>query len=262
MTEYAYYGTNAGPGPDGPVWRYQEGFERGVYLRREYSDPAVASRSSIEGYKGYRQLAESEVPEWAKPASDVVEYTPGRLLRGRTWGSNSLVEGEFESQNDDEVCVTLTKVLENLRPLPDSSSVFHPGLSVVLKADTMEAVTPGEVNVEITPDTSAFEDALTALLPEEPTTPRGGVLEEAHDLIHGERNANYGTPTENFERTAALWNAQLGHKLAEGQAFTPQDVALLMVQLKMARLVTSPGKRDHYVDAAGYLACGWECQSA
>ena len=96
----------------------------------------------------------------------------------------------------------------------------------------------------------------------EPTTPRGGVLEEAHDLIHGERNAHYGSPTENFERTAALWNAQLGHKLAEGYEFTAHDVAMLMVQLKMARLVTSPGKRDHYVDAAGYLACGWECQAA
>lgn len=195
----------------------------------------------------------------------MTEYTVGRLLRGRSWGSNSLVEGGFEAEEDGDVLITLTRVLENRRP---GESPFYLGLSISLDPATVEAVVPGEVNVKITPDTSAFEAAVqrAAFGPDladnfyVPDTPRASVLAEASELIHGERNANYGTPTENFERTAALWNAQLGHKLAEGQAFTPQDVAMLMVQLKMARLVTSPGKRDHYVDAAGYLACGWECQ--
>lgn len=207
----------------------------------------------------------------------MTEYTAGRLLRGRSWGSNSLVEGEFEAEEDGDVLVTLTRVLENRRP---GESPFHLGLSISLDPATVEAVTPGEVNVRVAVDTSQFVEVFEAAkrgyenpnpgrfeASEEdnfyvPDTPRASVLAEASELVHGERNANYGTPTENFERTAALWNAQLDHKLAEGQAFTPQDVAMLMVQLKMARLVTSPGKRDHYVDAAGYLACGWECQGA
>lgn len=91
-------------------------------------------------------------------------------------------------------------------------------------------------------------------------TPRGAVLREAENLITGERNKTYGSPVENFDVTAALWNAQLGHKLKPGESFTGTDVALLMIQLKMARLRTSPSKRDHYVDVAGYAACGWECQ--
>lgn len=92
------------------------------------------------------------------------------------------------------------------------------------------------------------------------STPRGEVLREAEGLITGERNKNYGSPTENFDTTAALWNAQMGHKLKPGESFTGTDVALLMIQLKMARLKTSPGKRDHYLDVAGYIACAWECQ--
>lgn len=91
-------------------------------------------------------------------------------------------------------------------------------------------------------------------------TPRGATLREAEKLITGDRNKNYGSPTENFDATAALWNIQLGHKLKPGESFTATDVALLMIQLKMARLKTSPSNRDHYVDIEGYAACGWECQ--
>lgn len=91
-------------------------------------------------------------------------------------------------------------------------------------------------------------------------TPRGKALREAEQLTTGDRNKNYGSPTENFDTTAALWNLQLGHKLKSGESFTATDVALLMVQLKMARLKTSPSTRDHYVDIAGYIACGLECQ--
>lgn len=91
-------------------------------------------------------------------------------------------------------------------------------------------------------------------------TPRGAVLREAEKLITGDRNKTYGSPVENFDVTAALWTQQLGHKLKAGESFTATDVALLMIQLKMARLRTSPGTRDHYVDISGYAACGWECQ--
>lgn len=101
---------------------------------------------------------------------------------------------------------------------------------------------------------------LIAAKDEEEVTPRASVLREAESLITGDRNKNYGTPTENFDTTAALWNVQLGHKLKPGASFTATDVALLMIQLKMARLKTSISNRDHYVDIAGYAACGLECQ--
>jgi hypothetical protein len=89
--------------------------------------------------------------------------------------------------------------------------------------------------------------------------PRVSVLTEAASLITGDRNKTYGSPTENFANIAALWNVQIGHKLTT--PLTAADVAQLMVQVKMARMIAQP-KRDNYVDAAGYLACGWECEDA
>jgi hypothetical protein len=90
-------------------------------------------------------------------------------------------------------------------------------------------------------------------------TPREAILTEAAGLITGDRNKTYGSPTENFSNTAALWSVQIGHKLTE--PLTAAEVAQLMVQLKMARMIAQP-KRDNFVDAAGYIACGWECEEA
>lgn len=87
--------------------------------------------------------------------------------------------------------------------------------------------------------------------------PRAAVLDEARALITGDRNKSYGSPTENFSNTAKLWNVQFGHKLSE--PFTAADVAQAMIHLKMARMIAGP-KRDHYVDVAGYAACGWETE--
>lgn len=87
-------------------------------------------------------------------------------------------------------------------------------------------------------------------------SPRAKVLQEAESLITGDRNASYGTPTQNFQNTADLLNVQFGHKLKE--RFTATDVAMIMIQLKMARLIASPNKRDNWVDLAGYAACGFE----
>lgn len=86
-------------------------------------------------------------------------------------------------------------------------------------------------------------------------TPRASVLREAEALITGDRNATYGPPTQNFANTAALLNIQFGHKLSK--PFTAADVAVIMMQLKLARLIAQP-KRDTFVDLAGYAACGWE----
>lgn len=92
-------------------------------------------------------------------------------------------------------------------------------------------------------------------------TPRGEVLLEARELITGDRNETYGSPTQNFQNTADLLNIQFRHKLQPGMVFTPTDVAVMMMQLKLARLVAQP-KRDNFVDIAGYAACGWECTEA
>lgn len=91
----------------------------------------------------------------------------------------------------------------------------------------------------------------------EKLTPRAELLREAERLITGERNATYGSPTQNFQDTAAIWTVQLGHKLKEGEVIDPGEVAALMIGLKLARIKASP-KRDNWADIAGYSGCGFE----
>jgi hypothetical protein len=79
------------------------------------------------------------------------------------------------------------------------------------------------------------------------------MLREAEALVDGDRNAQYGDPRQDFQRTAAMWSAYLGVEVA------PHDVAALMAILKISRIRWSPAKRDSWVDLAGYAACGWHC---
>lgn len=81
------------------------------------------------------------------------------------------------------------------------------------------------------------------------------ILEEAIALTTGPRNASYGPPNQDFERTARMWSA------LKGIEFTPADVAMFMVCLKLSR-ETHQHKRDNWVDMAGYARCGWLCREA
>ena len=78
------------------------------------------------------------------------------------------------------------------------------------------------------------------------------VLEEAHGIIYGDREATYGDPGINLRRIAALWTAYLSNKSGDA-ALTADDVAMMMVLLKIARQQHQT-KRDNLVDACGYLA--------
>lgn len=73
------------------------------------------------------------------------------------------------------------------------------------------------------------------------------ILEEAQSAVYGDRNADYGTVTDNFGTIAALWSIVLKTNI------TPEQVGLCMVQVKVARQMFKP-KRDNLVDIAGYSA--------
>lgn len=81
---------------------------------------------------------------------------------------------------------------------------------------------------------------------------RQDILQEAGVVINGDRDMQYGTPEENFARIADLWTVHLGIRVL------PHDVAAMMILLKVARLRVSPDNEDHWIDMAGYAACGGE----
>lgn len=81
------------------------------------------------------------------------------------------------------------------------------------------------------------------------------VLAEASEIIYGDREKTYGKPSKNLDVIANLWNSYLvGRITAEGYHLNAQDVALMMVLLKIARLANTPNHHDSLVDSVGYLA--------
>ena len=92
---------------------------------------------------------------------------------------------------------------------------------------------------------------------------RGEILSETEAIINGKRNNDYGDPVEDFTTTAALWQTYLARICARrGElSLLPHDVAAMMVLLKMARLTWTPEEKDHWMDAIGYAALGWECET-
>ena len=89
-----------------------------------------------------------------------------------------------------------------------------------------------------------------------PLTGRQQILDNAATAVLSDRNKAYGNPEDNFRNIAEIWNWWFTNKprTANGM-FTVQDVAYMMILMKMARLKTNPGHKDSIIDAAGYAAC-------
>lgn len=77
------------------------------------------------------------------------------------------------------------------------------------------------------------------------------ILEEAAEII-GERGRDYGGVEKNFSNIAEIFNR------ATDQHVEAYDVAMMMVCLKLARIKTSPHKKDNYVDLINY--CAFACE--
>lgn len=85
------------------------------------------------------------------------------------------------------------------------------------------------------------------------TSPRVEVLREAAGIISGDRDAQYGGPEDNFTRIGKIWSVIMGID------FTTEDVAMMMVGLKVARYANhGEFQPDTWRDIAGYAGCGYE----
>ena len=85
---------------------------------------------------------------------------------------------------------------------------------------------------------------------------RGKVLEEAMEIINGERQDVYGSPEDSFALISDYWTTYVRSRSPEvanaGFCLFADDVAIMMTLFKIAR-EANQHKRDNIVDAAGYL---------
>ena len=81
---------------------------------------------------------------------------------------------------------------------------------------------------------------------------RSECLAAAAQCVNGDRDAQYGSPEDNFSRIAALWTVVFEIPVQ------PWQVASALACVKIARLVNDSGNADSWVDLAGYAACGAE----
>tara|TARA_R100000700_G_C3164135_1_gene139540 strand:+ start:112 stop:378 length:267 start_codon:yes stop_codon:yes gene_type:complete len=77
------------------------------------------------------------------------------------------------------------------------------------------------------------------------------ILEQAKELVKGDRQKEYGDKLINHENIAALWSVFLRKEIS------PHDVAMCMALVKVARLMHAH-KKDNYIDLAAYAAVAAE----
>lgn len=90
---------------------------------------------------------------------------------------------------------------------------------------------------------------------------RASILDEAKRCVCGQREQDYGSPENNFRLIASLWEPYIRTRCVNDGAdvsIQPEDVAMLMALLKIARICSGTGTADSFVDLAGYAACGGE----
>jgi hypothetical protein len=126
--------------------------------------------------------------------------------------------------------------------------------------ETTQGINVGSLLKEVRKEESKMEnyvltkDGEKVPVLEKEVITRSGILSEAKKCICGNREEDYGSPEDNFNRIAALWSAYFDKN------FTAKDVAMAMSLMKIARIKAGT-KSDSYIDLAGYAACAGEIES-
>lgn len=81
---------------------------------------------------------------------------------------------------------------------------------------------------------------------------RTEILKTANEYITKDRQATHGNAENNFAFIAKLWSAYTELPI------TPQDVAMMMALLKMARFKGNSQHTDNAIDLCGYAALAGE----
>jgi len=82
---------------------------------------------------------------------------------------------------------------------------------------------------------------------------RIGQFDQAAESIGHDRTEDYGDPALSFIRISKMWAALVGAPI------TAQQVAHMMIALKISRLQQQPDHLDSLIDIVGYARCAVLC---
>jgi hypothetical protein len=85
---------------------------------------------------------------------------------------------------------------------------------------------------------------------------RTETLTAAIDAVANRRS--YGAPEANFDRIAARWRTHLKNRFGVDAPIDAASVAIMLGDMKAARLEEAIAHVDSWIDWAGYAACGAE----
>lgn len=82
------------------------------------------------------------------------------------------------------------------------------------------------------------------------------IEDEAARLVrNGKRQGTYGHPRGDFDTIAKMWSAILSKFNQQEVRVDAEQVALLMIAMKLSRLARDPSHHDSRVDIIGYAIC-------
>ena len=87
------------------------------------------------------------------------------------------------------------------------------------------------------------------------------ILRTADKLVSGDRAKTHGPKMRNHNNITRLWRAYLLIRKDRDSPLSPQDVAIMMALLKIARTQLGEPNIDNFIDGAAYLGIAGELES-
>tara|TARA_R110000868_G_scaffold263967_5_gene522550 strand:+ start:2897 stop:3178 length:282 start_codon:yes stop_codon:yes gene_type:complete len=78
-------------------------------------------------------------------------------------------------------------------------------------------------------------------------------LDKVKEIVSGPREKEHWDKAAIHNRITTLWNLWLMQRPKQ-EYLSAYDVAMMMLLVKIARLMQTPGHQDSHIDIAGYVA--------
>ena len=159
-------------------------------------------------------------------------------------GDKIRIKDEVSSETHSEQFPYFVKRMDELKDkVLTISSFIDPGhFRVGESRFTLhpEWVEPAERAPEID-----FEDSMDLIIGVTPTSEVASILEEAQEILEGDRDSDYGDPVANFNRISRIASSILDYTIS------PEECVVVMMAVKLSR-EQYKHKRDNLVDLVAY----------